>query len=113
MSIIEQLKRRLSEALSLPQDKKSPRVFDALAALFCFLCAAIALYILKTQPVASLPSIVDLVILIYLVFSLPIGYLLYKPTNLKKYERFSIVLFVLASSMSLMIVVMMAMVGAE
>ncbi len=106
MSIKQILKFKFTEEYLLLQDKKWVRVFDASAAVLCFASAVIALYLLRTHPVGKLPTVANIVVWTYLVSSLPLGWLLYKQSNLKKYERFLLVLFILASSMNLLFSVM-------
>jgi len=108
MNIKNRLINGFKEKYLLPQNKKWVRVLDSLAAIFCFLSAAIALYFLKTHPEGKLPSVSYIVVYTYLIASLPLSYLLYRTSDLKKIERLVLVLFILSSSMSLLLSIMSA-----
>jgi len=94
----------------VPQNKKWVRVLDSLAAVFCFVSSAITLYLLKIHPEGKLPIISNIVVYIYLISSFPLGYLLYRASGLKKYERMTIVLFILSSSISLLLTIMLVII---
>jgi len=106
MNIKNKLIYGFKEKYLLPQNKKWVRTLDSLAAIFCFLSAAIALYFLKTNPGGKLPSVSYIVVYTYLIASLPLSYLLYRTSDLKKIERLVLVLFILSSSMSLLLSIM-------
>jgi hypothetical protein len=99
---MQRIKLKLTETYLLPQEKKWIRFIDALAAVFCFVSSVIVLYLLKTEPDIKLPATIYLVVWISLLCSLPLWFLLYRESNLKKYERLALVLFILASSISLL-----------
>jgi uncharacterized membrane protein YoaK (UPF0700 family) len=103
---MQKLVVKFTEAYLLPQEKKWVRFLDALAAFFCLICAAIALYFIKTQYIGILPAILEIVIWTYLLSSLPLAFLLYRESNLKKYERLALALFLLAISMNLLHIVL-------
>lgn len=91
------------EKYLIPQNKKWKRVIDSLAAFFCFVGGLIGLYLLQTQPGGKLPNVSNLIVWGYIISSLPLAYLLYRESDLKKIER-----FILLSTMSLLFSVMAA-----
>jgi len=108
MNIKKNLINGLKEKHLIPQNKKWLRMLDALAAIFCFLSAGIALYFLKIHPEGKLPYVSSVVVYTFLIASLPLSHLLYRASDLKKIERLMLVLFILASSMSLLLSVLSA-----
>ncbi len=103
MCIKNRFKDKFTKAYLLPQNKRWVRIVDALAAVFCFASAIIALYLLNTQLVGKLPAVSNVVVWTYLIASLPLAVLLYRKSDLKRYERYALVLFILSSSMSLLL----------
>jgi len=106
MNIKQRFKDKFTREYLIPQNKRWVRVLDASAALFCFACAVIALYLLNTQPGAKLPTVSNIVVITYLIASMPLAYLLYRKSDLRKIERYILVLFILSSSMSLLLSIM-------
>ena len=100
------IKADVTNKLLVTQEKRWARVIDAMSAIFCFISAAIALYILKTEPDGKLPNVSNLVVWAYLLTSLPMAYILFKESSLKKIERHAMVFFILASSISLLLSIM-------
>jgi len=100
------MKADFTKRLLTTQEKRWARIIDALSAVLCFISAAIALYILKMEPGGKLSNLSYLVVWAYLITSLPMAYILFKESNLKKIERHAIVFFILASSMSLLLSIM-------
>ena len=101
------LKDKFTKTYLLPQDKKWMRIIDAIAPVLCFISSAIAIYLIKTQSEqnAHLTYTLNMAAYGYLVTSLPLAYLLYKKSELIKIQRFVLVLFILFSSMSLLLAV--------
>jgi uncharacterized membrane protein YoaK (UPF0700 family) len=106
MNIRQKFKDGFTKKYLLSQDKKWVRILDSLAPVFCLICAVIALYMLQTQPKGKLPTVSNIVVFSYMIASLPLAYLLYRPSDLKKIERTILVLFILSSSMSLLLSIM-------
>jgi hypothetical protein len=100
------LKDAIREKYLIRQAKKWRRVVDSSAAVFCFFSGLIGLYLLQTQPGGKLPAVSSIVVWGYVVTSLPLAYLLYRESDLIRFERFVLVIFILLSSMSLLFSVM-------
>ena len=98
----------LREKYLIPQNKRWKRVVDSSAAIICFFSGLIGLYLLQTQPGGKLPTVSNMVVWGYIIASLPLAYLLYRESDLKKIERFVLVIFILLSGMSLLFSVMSA-----
>lgn len=109
MNIKQNFKDRFARAYLYPEDRQWIRAINALIPVFCFICAAIAIYLLNTQPHPDiqLSYIFSLVAWGYIATSLPLAFLLYKKSELKKYERFILTMFILISSMSFMLSILL------
>jgi hypothetical protein len=108
MEVKQKIMGRFRESYLIPQNKLWKRIIDALAAVFCFVSAIIALYLIQTQPNEKLLVVSNLIVWGYLITSLPLALLLYRESGLLKIERFILVIFILLSSMSLLFSVMSA-----
>ena len=79
----------------VPQNKKWVRVTESMSALFCFICTLVALYYLYfiIEPTKKLSLSLTIVSWVYIITLVPIFFVLYKESLLKKYERLAIVFF--------------------
>jgi len=107
------LKQKFTEMYLLPQEKKWVRVFESLSAIGCFISAIIALYYLYTftEPKKPFSNILVFVSWGYLIASIPLFFLLYKESKLKKYERNIIEFFLILSTMGLMLAVILSLIN--
>lgn len=109
MHIKDKFKINFKKKYLTSQKNKWARTFDAFTAVFCFISATISLYLLKTNPEGTLPNISYIVVWTYLVTSPLIAFLLYKESSILKIERIGLVFFVLASSMNMLLVVILSL----
>jgi len=109
MNIKERFNVHFKNKYLAAQENKWARSIDAFTAIFCFFSAAISLYLLKTNPEGPLSNISYIVVLTHLVTSPLIAILLYRKSSIIKIERIALVFFVLASSMSMLLVIMLSL----
>ena len=108
MGVRQKLKNSLIKANMLPQQKKWVRVIDSMAAVYCFISAIIAIYLLNAEEVLRMSRLLNALAWFYLIASLPLAYLLYRESKLKKYERLLLVLFILSGSINLSVSLILA-----
>ena len=108
MSRKQDLKEAIIKNYLIHQNKRWKRIVDSLSAVFCFFSGLIGLYLLQTQPEGKLPTVSNIVVWGYIIASLPLAYLLYRDSDLKKIERLVLVMFILLSTISLLFSVMSA-----
>ena len=101
---MNKFKEQLINQYLVTQNKQWLRVMDSMSVVFCFICAIVALYYLYfiIEPTKKLSFTLTIVSWVYLISLVPIFFILYKESVLKKYERLAIVFFVLFSSSSLL-----------
>ncbi|WP_299873043.1 hypothetical protein [uncultured Cocleimonas sp.] len=105
---MNKFKEQLINQYLVPQNKKWLRVMDSISVVFCFVCALVALYYLYyvIEQNKKLSFSLTIVSWAYVVTLVPIFFVLYKESLLKKYERLAIVFFVLFSGSSLLFSIM-------
>ena len=88
------------------EERKWVRVIDSIVPLLCLTAAATVLVIVTLQPDHYFSFIKKIVLITYLVTSIPITYLLYRSSDLLIIERHAIKLYLLASGMGLVLISM-------
>jgi len=105
---MNKFKEQLINQYLVPQNKKWLRVMDSISVVFCFICTIVALYYLYfiIEPTKKLSFTLTIVSWAYFISLVPIFFVLYNESLLKKYERLAIVFFVLFSGSSLLLSIM-------
>lgn len=100
----------LKTEYSSTQRKKWVRVTESFAVLLGVFCSSVVLYYIYFLPelAKTFPKTLKFIVWAYIIVLIPIAFLLYKESSLNRIERFSIVMWVLLSMMTLMLVVLVS-----
>ena len=109
-SAIQRVKDKFRLVYWPPENRRWMRILHAICmSLFCIYSAGVVIYFLAFSGYVSDPPFMKLILILawgYLIAAIPIGLMLYRNTNLRKYERIFLTLFIMLSSTSLLLCAM-------
>lgn len=101
---LESARVRFRESFLTTQDKRWQRIVDAISALLPFASAVLALHVLHRYPTHGAGhDLLVTICLISMVSAPPLAYVLYRKSDLRKYERMFLVVFMLSTSLALIV----------